>query len=75
MTIRNDGVAFDDEEYIPGVKSAAAPIKLENGTFVAAFTFVGLSLRVSSMKMRQHGLAVKNCADAISQSIFSGLTK
>ena len=73
--IRRYGIAFDDEEYICGVKSAAAPIKLENGTFVAAVTFVGLSLRVSSSKMRQLGIAVKNCADTISQAIFHGLNK
>jgi IclR family KDG regulon transcriptional repressor len=67
--IRREGVAFDDEEYISGVKSAAAPVKCENGSVIAAISFVGLSLRVSSLKMRQLGIAVKNCADNISESI------
>jgi IclR family KDG regulon transcriptional repressor len=67
--IRRDGVAFDDEEYITGVKSAAAPIRSENGAVVAAVSFVGLSIRVSSVKMRQLGPAVKKCADEISQAL------
>ena len=67
--IRRDDIAFDDEEYIPGVKSAAAPIKCENGSVIAVVSFVGLSIRVSSLKMRQLGTAVKNCAENISRSI------
>jgi IclR family KDG regulon transcriptional repressor len=67
--IRREGIAFDDEEYISGVKSAAAPVKCENGSVIAAISFVGLSLRVSSLKMKQLGIAVKNCADNISESI------
>ena len=50
--VRRDGTAFDDEEYFIGVRSAAAPIKGENGRVLAAVSLVGPSARISRLKMK-----------------------
>ena len=67
--IRRDGIAFDDEEYLLGVRSAAAPVKDENGNILAAISFVGPSVRISKLRMLQLAPMVKNCALEISRSI------
>ncbi len=67
--IRHDGVAFDDEEYRIGLRSAAAPIKSVNGDVIAAVGFIGFSVRVSSLKMRQFAGIVKRYALEISRSL------
>ena len=67
--IRRDGVAFDDEEYLLGIRSAAAPIKGENGNILAAISFVGPSVRISRVRMRQLSPMVKTCALGISRSL------
>lgn len=41
-TVRETGVAFDDEEYIPGVKAVAAPIQA-TGTYTPAIWVVGFT--------------------------------
>jgi DNA-binding IclR family transcriptional regulator len=66
-TIRRDDVAYDDEEYVDGIKSVAAPIKGANGNVLAAISFVGPSVRISKLKMRQLAPLVKNCALKISK--------
>lgn len=68
-TIRRDGVAFDDEEFEAGIRSAAAPIKGENGNVLAAISFIGPSVRISSLKMRQLAPMVRSCALEISRSL------
>lgn len=70
--IRKEEVAFDDEEYIIGVKSAAAPIRSENGDILAGLCFLGPSIRISTMRMKQLAPFVKNCASAISMTLGYG---
>ena len=41
-TVRKTGVAFDDEEYISGVKAVAAPIQ-EIGAYTPAIWVVGFT--------------------------------
>jgi len=67
-TIRIEDVAFDDEEYIMGLRSAAAPIRNENGEVFASVCYLAPSIRVSSSKMKQLAPLLKNCAYAISRS-------
>jgi IclR family KDG regulon transcriptional repressor len=68
-TIKRDGIAFDDEEYSLGVRSAASPIKGEQGDVLAAVSFVGPSVRISKSRMIQLAPMVKNCALEISRSL------
>jgi DNA-binding IclR family transcriptional regulator len=67
--VKQDGVAFDREEYLSGVKSVAAPIKGQDRNIVAAISLAGPSSRISDSKLLQLGLPVKNCAFEISRSI------
>jgi IclR family KDG regulon transcriptional repressor len=67
--IRKEGVAFDDEEYIVGLKSAAAPIRLDTGEVIAGIYFFGPSPRISRLKMKQIGALVKNYALEISKTM------
>lgn len=67
--IRRDGIAFDDEEYLLGVRSAAAPVKDENGNVLAAISFAGPSARISKSRMIQLAPMVKSCALDISLSL------
>jgi len=66
---RTEGVAYDDEEYIVGLRSAAAPIILDTGEVIACIYFFGPTPRVSLQKMKQIGTLVKNCALEISKKL------
>jgi IclR family KDG regulon transcriptional repressor len=68
-TIRQDGIAFDDEEYILGLRSAAAPVYGEQGNLLAAVAFLAPSTRISSLKLKQLAPMVKHCADEISRAL------
>lgn len=65
-TIRQDGAAFDDEEYMPGIRSAAAPLKGENGDVLAAISFVGPTVRIGKSRLVQLTPMLKNYALDIS---------
>ena len=67
--IVRDGVAFDDEEYTVGVRSAAAPIKGDTGIVLAALCYIGPSVRISSVRMKQLAPMVKSYALEISRSL------
>lgn len=68
-TVKHEGVAFDDEEYALGVRSVAAPIKLEGGNVIAAVGIVGPSFRMGRRRMRKLVPVVENCALQISRSL------
>ena len=68
--VRRDGVAFDDEEYISGVRAAAAPIKT-GGQPVSAIWVVGFKPSMSDEKMQQLVAHMKSAADGISRRIDS----
>lgn len=67
--IRRDGIAFDDEEYSIGIRSAAAPLRDNSGVTLAAISFVGPTVRISKPKLIQLSSALKNCALKISLSL------
>ena len=67
--VKAQGVAFDDEEFIVGLRSAAAPIRGENGEVFASVCYLAPSTRLSSLKMKQLAPLVKNCALAISRAL------
>ena len=68
-TVKRDGVAFDDEEYIKGIRSVAVPVRGENGNVLATVCLVSPTVRISRLKMRQLVPTVKNCALLISRSL------
>jgi len=47
--VKHDGVAFDNEEFISGVRSIAAPIKDETGKVLATFSVVTPSSLLTSL--------------------------
>lgn len=67
--VRKDGVAFDDEEYIMGLRSAAAPIRGQSGEVFATVNFLAPCSRVSSLRMKQLAPLVKNCGLSISRAL------
>jgi DNA-binding IclR family transcriptional regulator len=57
-------VGYDDEEYLPGVRAAAAPISDPSGRRVAAIVVVGFKQRVDARMLRRIG---ERCAQVASE--------
>jgi DNA-binding IclR family transcriptional regulator len=68
-TIAKEGIAYDDEEFLIGLRSAAAPVRGENGEVFACVSYLAPSTRVSSLKMKQFTPLVKTCALLISKAL------
>jgi DNA-binding IclR family transcriptional regulator len=68
--VRRDGVAFDDEEYISGVRAAAALIKT-GGQPVSAIWVVGFKPSMSDEKMQQLAAHMKSAVEGIGRRIDS----
>lgn len=62
--IRSRGFAVDDEEYAVGLRCVAAPILDELGAPFAALSLSGPTARVSTARLDELGLLVKNAARA-----------
>ena len=62
--VRQMGYAVDDEEYIPGVRAAAAPIQGE-GYFMSAIWAVGFKASLDGEKMEVLGKRTKAAAESI----------
>jgi DNA-binding IclR family transcriptional regulator len=67
--IRQEGVAYDDEEYIPGVRSVAAAIKDKNGSVVGAIAVIGPSTRLGPTKLKEVTPILKTYARLISEKL------
>lgn len=66
--IRREGTAIDNEEFAPGVKCVASPIKDVNGNVVAAVSISVPSTRLSSEKVQELKPLVKSCGLEISRA-------
>ncbi len=66
--IKQEGIAIDNEEYVPGVKCIASPIKDVNGNVVAAVSISVPFTRLSSERMQELKPLVKRCGLEISQA-------
>ena len=64
--VRRAGYATDDEEYIPGVRAVAAPIRL-NRHFSAAIWVVGFKMTLADDKMKALITATREAAETISR--------
>jgi DNA-binding IclR family transcriptional regulator len=67
--IAKEGVAFDDEEFILGIRSVATGIRDNEGKTVAAVGVLGPSVRLSRQRMTEIAPDVKKCAAEISQEL------
>ena len=64
--VRKMGYATDYEEYIPGVRAVAAPIRL-NRHFFAAIWVVGFKMTLDDDKMKALVTATRESAEKISR--------
>ncbi len=67
--VRRDGFALDDEEYLDGVRAAAAPIVDGSGRVVGALSVVGLKARLKTPAFRALGPQAAAAARAISERL------
>jgi IclR family KDG regulon transcriptional repressor len=67
--VRAQGYALDDEEYLAGVRAAAAPVNDEQGRVIAALTVVGFSTRLSNARLLQITRQICEIAGQISRQL------
>jgi DNA-binding IclR family transcriptional regulator len=64
--IRDEGVAFDDEEALPGLRCVAAPIKDLNDVSIGAISVSGPATRLNGSRFKQElPEAIRKTAQAI----------
>jgi IclR family transcriptional regulator, KDG regulon repressor len=69
VAIKQEGIAFDDEEYAPGVRGVSAGLRDNEGNTIGAIGVLGPSVRFTHEKMRGLSGAIKNCALEISREL------
>ena len=69
-TVKQTGYAIDDEEYIPGVRAVASPIK-SNGHLMAAIWVVGFTPSMDANKMKAVAAQITATAEGIRRKIES----
>ena len=67
--VRARGYALDDEEYLAGVRAAAAPVNDAGGRVVGALSIVGFSARLPDSKLAQIARKVNAAAGEISRRL------
>jgi IclR family transcriptional regulator, KDG regulon repressor len=67
--IRRDGIAYEDEEHDPGMRTVSAPVKDWEDNVVAAITVFGPTVRMTKQKMEEIAPVVKSYALKISHAI------
>ena len=67
--VRRDGFALDDEEYLDGVRAAAAPIVDGSGHVVGALSVVGLKARLKTTAFRALGPQVAAASRGVSERL------
>lgn len=69
IIVQREGVAFDDEEDTPGVRSIAAVLKGFESSVVGSIGVVGPSVRLTRIRLRELVEPVKKCANSISRAL------
>lgn len=67
--VRTQGYAFDDEEYLTGVRATAAPINDAQGRVVAALCVVAFSARLPNDKLIRVAKQTRDAAEQISRQL------
>lgn len=69
LKITQEGVAYDDEEHIEGVRNVTAAVKDSTGQVVSCVGVLGPSVRLTKSKIREIVPYVKDCAMQISRGL------
>ncbi len=69
LTIHQDGVAYDDEEYAIGIRGAAAVVKNGEKSIVGALCILGPSIRLNRTRLKECGHLVRKYAENISREL------
>jgi IclR family transcriptional regulator, KDG regulon repressor len=69
MIVKQTGVAYDDEEYIPGVVGVASGLKDHEGRIVGAISVLGHPARLNHNALESMAPSVKACALKISKKL------
>jgi IclR family KDG regulon transcriptional repressor len=69
IIVRQEEVAFDDEEFSLGVRGVAAAIRDSEGKIVGSFAVLAPSVRLTRAGMRELAADVKSYADEISREL------
>ena len=70
--VRRAGVAYDEMEYLPGVRAISAPVQQgahPDGEAVGALSIVGVAARVSPEALRRLARPLRVAAQALSQAL------
>jgi IclR family transcriptional regulator, KDG regulon repressor len=71
--VKQEGVAFDDEEYSVGIRGIAAALKNEERNVVGAIGILGPTVRLTRAKARECVPLLKKCALEVSRELgYSG---
>lgn len=69
ITVRQEGVAFDDEEDSLGVRGVAVGLRDNKGELIGTVCVVVPSVRLTRTKMRKLSPVIKSCAMQISSEL------
>lgn len=70
--VRRAGVAYDEMEYLPGVRAASVPVfhgRAASGAAVAALSIVGVAARISAADLRRSADPLREAARALSAAL------
>jgi DNA-binding IclR family transcriptional regulator len=70
--VLRDGYALDDEEYLDGVRAAAAPVRDASGRLVAVLLTVGLAGSLSADHLPDTGATTARAAATLSAALGGG---
>ena len=65
--VRRRGYATDDEEFTPGVRCVAAPIRDFHGAVIATMGVSGPAVRVTAERLPEIGAIAVECAGQVSR--------
>jgi DNA-binding IclR family transcriptional regulator len=66
QVVQQEGVAFDDEEFLPGVRGIGTALRNRDGGVVGTIGILGPTVRLSRAKLRDLVPVIKKCAYKIS---------
>jgi len=67
--VRRNGVATDVEEYLDGIRAAAAPVFDDGGNVVAAICALGVAARLKGRRLTEAAQRVRAAAAALSRDL------
>lgn len=69
LPVREEDVAFDDEEFSLGVRGVAAGLRDNEGMIIGAIAVIAPTVRLTRSKMQELRPVIKNCALEISREL------